>query len=741
MVSLALPLLLSVCAPADGVLVRYEATELFNIDLNDPANRVRFWEEFHLLAGLQGLVNRESAQLWLRAYQAWDDYWWDKLRAPEQWLAGREVVEESDLDALLARYADYYAGAVVYDPDLLASSNLASTVAGAERLLPIRYNPAPDSLYTRLVASGRIPVGRDLRGVASTKTEAYRWLIDNYLAPGKTNPTVLAYYLDQYWLTAQGASNQAATLPNHDFFIARGALFFDLLPWNDEAPIDDPEQTIGADHATMNEILRTAYEQNGGQMIHVGGFVPWAFKYTDWGPAGGGHPPVPTEWHYAEILSAYNAYMDADALGPCTLVNASCYQHFPLLDHYPQPPKPDDRQLRARGLLDENGVVAEGNYVSFYVGDYDSAAWLYQMFPARWDHPDRGKVPLGWAINPNLADRMAPALHYARLSASPLDWFTTGDSGAGYLNPGNLQEPRPYSGLPSGLDAWVAHNQRYLPRWDLSLVGFVIDGYARGLDADGFRAYERFAPDGIVPQKVERSGVFGKMPFVRMRADLDGPPADAAAAIAPSLRPEGWDFAVYRTILKDPGWHNEFVEALINARHDARVRVVDPYTLLALVKRYEQNKAKHVLVPWPFPEISWPSNGLEVRPVADGPYERVSVDRQIALRQRAPEGQTQYLYFRTTDRWPRPTGPLTLTVEYRDLTGRWAIHYDARDAAYAEVPGPTMTNSGEWRTATIALPAAVFDHRQNNDSDLRFVNFGGELVVRRVTLAPAEATP
>ena len=45
-------------------------------------------------------------------------------------------------------------GAVVYDPKVYATSNVASTVAGVENLLPIRFDPVPDSLYSQLVTGG-----------------------------------------------------------------------------------------------------------------------------------------------------------------------------------------------------------------------------------------------------------------------------------------------------------------------------------------------------------------------------------------------------------------------------------------------------------------------------------------------------------------------------------------------------------------------------------------------------------
>ncbi|WP_148590198.1 hypothetical protein [Aquisphaera giovannonii] len=42
-------------------------------------------------------------------------------------------------------------------------------------------------------------------------------------------------------------------------------------------------------------------------------------------------------------------------------------------------------------------------YAAIYVGDYDSAAWLYRKMPGSGTTP-RGQVPLGRAFNPALAE-------------------------------------------------------------------------------------------------------------------------------------------------------------------------------------------------------------------------------------------------------------------------------------------------------------------------------------------------
>ena len=54
--------------------------------------------------------------------------------------------------------------------------------------------------------------------------------------------------------------------------------------------------------------------------------------------------------------------------------------------------------LKSRGLLSSDGKVASGQaFATYYAGDYDGAAWLYNQLLARWDDPKRGTVPIGWA--------------------------------------------------------------------------------------------------------------------------------------------------------------------------------------------------------------------------------------------------------------------------------------------------------------------------------------------------------
>jgi len=352
---------------------------------------------------------------------------------------------------------------------------------------------------------------------------------------------------------------------------------------------------LGADLETLKELLLSAYHQGGkDRMIHIGGFVPWAFKYTTHGTAGGRHEPVPTEWEYGKIISAYNGFMDADAIGYGAMANASFFMHFPLKAEYPQQWVTRE-SLVERGYLDSDGKVAfDGrDFLVFYVGDYDCAAWLYQRMMDIWDDPARGTIPMMWCISPVL-DRRAPmAMDYMRRTATAKDYFASADNGAGYCEPGMLQEPRGISGLPSGLDAWARHCKPAYDRWGLSITGFIIYAHGPELNQAGLDCYASFSGNGIVPSRGPATLLHKGMPVLRHDHDVnEGNPADAARHVVDRIaqrRVEGHPpFHWFRNILKSPTW---YVKTYENIREtNPKIELLDGPTFFELYRIYLQNQ-------------------------------------------------------------------------------------------------------------------------------------------------------
>lgn len=590
MLFVAYLLLFTPCTAEETDLVYFDMLNAFK---NMPQDTVLHYDTLKLVSALQGLVNHDKPRLLIRFLRAesaegpvnMDDYWLAKMQAG--WLTHREIRKTSSLKELLERFTAYFQGYVVWDPTVPATSNVAATMCGVERLLPIRHN---SPLISFLDSMGvHIKVKENLVGLftgaetGSAKCDAYLWAKRRYLDTGKCNPALMAFYIDAYTQQPGQPGFQYTDLPNstlanHDYYIAKKAFFFDLLVWPDEPPVDDPNQPLGTDRNTLVQLLLAQYKNTGGKgFTTIGGFVSWDLKYTNHGPAGGKHEPVPTEWEYVALFSAHNAILDADALGLVCLPNASAYCHHPLKESYTQPAPPQKPALENK------------TYALIYMGDYDSAAWLSRNIPRIWDDPARGKFPIAWAFNPNLSDRVPYVFDHVYATASPNDWFIAGDSGAGYLNPNLLVGKRLDSGLPDALDLWVEHNLHYYRKFDYSITGFVINGFHGTMPLRVQEAYTKFSPDGVGMQLGFQQALVGETPFITHTSDIypkqdniDGT-ADEMATFVGNKRPR---FLIFRWILQTPSTMKQVMTSL-QERHEAQQwEFCDPHTFFTLYREY-----------------------------------------------------------------------------------------------------------------------------------------------------------
>lgn len=619
---------------APQVVVRYDLSPLRKgVQLDDSQAIRQYYDEIFLVTAIQGLANRKEARLAVRYDVKLDDFWWDRLTESGAWLASSKIQAESSPEKLLADFRNVYEGLVVYDESVPATLHVAAAVAGADNLLPVRYDIAPNSWYQRLTTGANaLPVkvrliqedgtalftgenkvpSTELPSTGSAKNDAYRWLIEKYLKPGKLNPDVLAYLVDAFWLKSwQAYAHQSIddpenrnplgdpdqhTLCNLDFVIANRGIPFDLHVYSDEIPIDDPKQKMGTDLETYQLLLKTCNELTGGKKILMQyGFTPWIFKYTNfksdkWN-AGGTREAVHVEWRNVQVASAYNCAIDADALA--NFPNGSFTQHFPVPKLVVQKPRPSKENLIEKGILNPDGTLPDVLFYAYYGGDYDGTSWVYKYMPAIWTDPQRGALPISWAINPNLSRRFANGLMWIRATAKENDDFIAGDNGAGYLFPHQLTEPREFSGLPSGVALWEEHNLQQMKQWDLSVVGFVIDGLTPMMKTETLNAYARFAPGGIGTQAAYPRLHEG-MPTLPMSGNLPmtafGNTIPEAAQMAKQLIDSTKDRCLLmRTIIWKP---KDFVavEAELNRLGTRPRMLVDTSTLLWL-SRYsmEQN--------------------------------------------------------------------------------------------------------------------------------------------------------
>lgn len=577
-------------------------------DYSDSLSLLNVWDDLHTISALQGIVNRDTPRLYMEYVvddRSIDAYWWNKYRQAGCWLAGRDTLCLHTVEEVVRYFQPMLKGVVAYDSQVASTSNVASTVAGVEDLLPLRWDSRPTSLYQRLThgpnalevkrwlvnadgtslftGRGMIP-GTQRPSSGSVKCDPYLWIVEHYMKRHRLDGRYAGYYQDQQWRIRPGnAPRNHHTLTNHDFFISRRGFFFDLSPWEDEAT-DDPTQPVGTDHRTLCELLQQAHElRQDSAPCYVGGFPSWAYKYTK--HVGGKHEDVATEWHFAELISHYMTFKDADAIGYGALANASFWQHYPLKKKYPQK-WVTRKELKKRGLLDKSGRVdTTRNYVVIYVGDYDASSWITQRTPALWDDPQRGKLPMMWCISPVLAERVPHVMDNFRRTASPNDYFAAADNGAGYLMPGIAEQ----EGAENDLDTWTRHCKKYYRKWGLSISGFIIDGEGPQMGQRALEAYRQFSPNGIVPQKCAPIGQYKGMPVLRSDYDLvPASPEEAAQILVDRVHARaGLPFHWFRIILKSPDW---YVKTITHARRlEPSIELLDAPSFFELMRVYTEN--------------------------------------------------------------------------------------------------------------------------------------------------------
>ena len=98
-----------------------------------------------------------------------------------RWLEGRKLRPVADLSTLVQLAGRRLKGAVIWDPAVPATINVATTCAGVRDAIVL----SPE-LADRYLAAWHLPVILDLRGkfdgheTGSAKNDAYRWAVREY---------------------------------------------------------------------------------------------------------------------------------------------------------------------------------------------------------------------------------------------------------------------------------------------------------------------------------------------------------------------------------------------------------------------------------------------------------------------------------------------------------------------------------------------------------------------------------
>jgi len=537
------------------------------------------YDEAMAVACLQGIINREAPEVYvLSRKNNRPQFWLDVLAKDGRWLEGRERKPLTNLNALVKLAGKRLRGAVIWDPAVPASVNVATTIAGVHDGVVL----SPE-FADRYLSQWHLPVLKDLRGfftgakTGSKKNDAYRWAIEEYLAKDRCSAHLLCLFEDSFSTRARGDTGYVLT---RDWAVKNRAFVFDLSPWGDEKPLDDLDQRLGLDLETYKLMLgETLRHSAGREMTELTGFFAFS-KYANMPDHKSAHEPVPTEWESVWLMSPYNCYQNT--------ISSDCFNQSL---HSQSPRQPLQQHRSAKKIPLENKT-----YLCILMADYDSATPLYEFLPNHWHNADRGKIPLAWGINPNLLETYPDLIAYFYSTATAADTFTADASAAGYMNPNRVRKEY--------LPLFVKHNQRFFREADMTLAPMVLDWDQPSPDVKD--AFRQFAPDGLATIVMDLHGTGGKMPephvwkgmpvMELLNDTCNFASADQTAnAMAHAIKVRGNQepgFYFFRIVWVNPTQISDTLAALRKKRPDVNFEVLDPHTFCALFKEFHDRQTK-----------------------------------------------------------------------------------------------------------------------------------------------------
>lgn len=391
-------------------------------------------------AALQGLANREKPSLFLD-HGIYDDpaarrtnedtmpedIWQAKFR-PYLGNQDRHNLEgykkiypiaEQPLDSLeeaVTLFLPSLRGAVVWDPHVEDSINVAIMYAGLEGLLPV----APERV--EWAASLNLPLVHDLRQRWTDRVSLYRWALANLfprctsgglasIEPGWRRPEFIDYAVKEklftYSLSAAGQGKRFQRGSKLMAVILGGPDWLRNLLYNTGAfrwlkkkafqwMASEPE------FALADKIQKKVAAVPGSTIF-------------------GWHSCRDDEFAFLQQLSANGL----------RLVPAHLASNFSF--HSALPAVVPLRQEH----IEEKDVVLEKDkiYLTFTYSDGDQLMLMNTGQLGGWRRPERGRVPFNWEMQPLLVE-FAPALlglYYS--TVTPQDCLIAGPSGAGYVIP------------------------------------------------------------------------------------------------------------------------------------------------------------------------------------------------------------------------------------------------------------------------------------------------------------------
>lgn len=363
---------------------------------------------------LTGLINRGQPRVYLlNNYDAESLFNALLAHVTHEYISTDRV---DTLDAMLKTYRDMVRGMVIYDPAMLDSVNVATTMAGLRDAIVV----SPQQAEALQRKPYRLPVVADLRVYHwKNRLQAYRWAEENLLE--EATKQVVA------------GLNPKIAGGLRSFLVATRAFVYWLNPLN---ILPDPVSGWTIERCLMKRIIR-AFPPG---TLHLGWFVN-EFAGVDLTSKAALYL-LPSDYFYnLEVWTAVQPPVDVEG--------------------------GSRERTRAAQAPGKDSAQPARIYVSFTISDGDNLQYDQHRMYQLWQDTARGTIPLGWTIAPALVEAAPTLAAYYQNTATSNDELVAGASGAAYIWP---------SSWPANqLSAYLQATGTLMQRMDLHTIE-VLDG-------------------------------------------------------------------------------------------------------------------------------------------------------------------------------------------------------------------------------------------------------------------------
>jgi hypothetical protein len=358
---------------------------------------------------LAGLVNRPQPRLYLVLND--DDAFWLHQSFVSIPQTQAQQHGEDAFNALLQSYHEVIQGLIVYDPALLDTINVATTMAGPHNALVVAPSAVP-----LLQDHFGLSVLVDLRTYAwKNRAQAYRWAWQHL------RPTACTHII--------AGLDPGSFCGLRSFLVATNSFVY----WLDSRPhpIDFCWWLL-----TERGLLKRLCQSLDEHSVHLGWFIhePSGVALTSQSSI------VVIASDYFTNLEVWTAFHPPVPSSPTIDASQTEPHKTPdlLTVHFPQSTQAAQEPSNNVTVHQSNDTSSRQKiYLSFTMSDGDNLQFCQHRLLHLWQDPVRGSIPIGWTLTPVLL-QAAPALaHYYLSTASRNDELIAGPSGVGYLFPSN----------------------------------------------------------------------------------------------------------------------------------------------------------------------------------------------------------------------------------------------------------------------------------------------------------------